>query len=126
MMILFYNIIIILSIVQISHTKILNGCRFVENFYQIYPNVFQLNQNQTLLTIRPLYALSNQTYASMNQSFSMGIIYRFAGTYLVPVPLLFQCPESKQIYAANDCELTIIDTRVKEFFFVLNRLYNLH
>ncbi len=111
---LFYKILIILFGLHISHTKIFNNCRFVEKFYQIYPNIFELNQNQTTLTVRPLYALSNQSFSSINQSLSIGIIYRFADTYLVPVPLLFQCSDSEEIYAPNDCEFTIIDTRVRK------------
>jgi hypothetical protein len=116
----FYCLIIILFGLQIYHAKILNGCRFVQTFYKTHPNVFELNQDQTSLTIRPLYALSNQSFSSINQSFSIGIIYRFADTYLVPVPLLFQCPDNEQIYTPNDCELTIIDTRVNLFFCSLN------
>lgn len=113
----FYKFLLILFGLQICYTKILHDCRFVSTFYQTYSNIFELNKNQTLLTIRPLYSLSNQTFfSSINQTFSMGIIYRFAETYLVPVPLLFQCSESKQIYAPNDCEFTMIDTRVRKKF----------
>jgi hypothetical protein len=115
---LLYYLIIISFGLQFYQAKILNGCRFVGNFYKTYPNVFELNKNQTSLTIRPLYALSNQSFSAINQSFSIGIIYRFAETYLVPLPLLFQCPESQQIYVPNDCEFTIIDTRVNIFFLI--------
>ncbi|CAF1594031.1 unnamed protein product [Rotaria sp. Silwood1] len=110
---LFYYIFIIIFGLQIYQAKkILNNCRFVKKFYNTHPNIFELNQNQTSLTIRPLYALSNQSFSSINQSFSIGIIYRFAETYLVPVPLLFQCEEeNEQIYTPNDCEFTIIDIR---------------
>jgi hypothetical protein len=110
---LFYKFCIILFGLQISYTKILNNCRFAKTFYQNYPNIFELNKNETLLNVRPLYALSNQSFSSINQSLSIGIIYRFAETYLVPVPLLFQCSDNEQIYEPNDCEFTIIDTRVR-------------
>ena len=82
-------------------------------FYQNYSNVFQLDQEQRILTVKALYTLSNQSFSSINQSISMGIIYRFANTYLVPVPLLFQCAENEQIFAPNDCQMTIRDTRVR-------------
>ncbi|CAF0899752.1 unnamed protein product [Rotaria sordida] len=108
---LLYYLFIIIFGLQIYHAKILNGCRFVKKFYNTHPNIFELNKNQTLLTVRPLYALSNQSFSSINQSLSIGIIYRFANTYLVPVPLLFECSENEQIYTANDCEFTIIDIR---------------
>ena len=109
---LLHTILLLLLIfgLQSFDGKILNNCRFVQTFYQTYPNIFALNQDQTSLTIRPLYALTNQSFSSINQSLSIGIIYRFADTYLVPVPLLFQCNE--QIYAPKDCEFTIIDSRV--------------
>jgi hypothetical protein len=110
---LFNRILIILFGLPIFHTKILDHCRFVRTFYQTYPNIFELNQDQTSLNVRPLYAPSNQSFFSMNQSLSIGIIYRFADTYLVPVPLLFQCSESEEIYAPKDCEFTMIDTRVR-------------
>ncbi|CAF1337111.1 unnamed protein product [Adineta ricciae] len=95
----------------ISHGKIGKNCRFAESFYENYPNIFELNQDQTLLTVRPLYSLSNQSFTTLNQSLSIGIIYSFADTYLVPVPLLFQCSESEQIYTPDNCEFTIVDTR---------------
>jgi hypothetical protein len=110
----FYGLFIILFGLQISQTKIFHHCQFVKKFYKTYPNIFELNQNQTSLTVRPLYALSNQSFSSMNQSFSIGIIYRFAETYLVPIPLLFQCSESEQIFSPKDCEFTFIDSRVRK------------
>jgi hypothetical protein len=109
---LFYQFLLILLGLQNFHAKIVDNCRFVERFYNTYSNIFELNQDQTSLTIRPLYALSNQSFSSMNQSLSIGIIYRFADIYLVPVPLLFQCAEDEEIYAPKDCEFTMIDTRV--------------
>jgi hypothetical protein len=110
---LFDRILILLFGLPIFHAKIFNHCRFVRTFYQTHPNIFELNQDQTSLTVRPFYALSNQSFSSMNQTLSIGIIYRFADTYLVPVPLLFQCSESEEIYAPKDCEFTMIDTRVR-------------
>ena len=92
--------------------KIFDHCRFAPRFYQTHPNIFELNSNQTFLTIRPLYALSNQSFSSINQSLDIGIIYRFAETYLVPIPLVFQCAQSEEIFAPRDCEFTLIDTRV--------------
>ena len=109
-----YCLFIILFGLRIYYAKTLNGCRFVETFYKTHPNVFALDKDQTSLTIRALYALSNQSFSSNNQSFSIGIIYRFADTFLLPVPLLFQCSESEQIYVPKDCEFTIIDTRVRK------------
>jgi len=104
----------ILSQLQIHHARILNNCRFVKTFYETHSNIFELTKDQTSLTIRPLYALINQTFSTINQSLSIGIIYPFADTYLVPIPLLFQCSQSEQIYAPTDCEFTIIDTRVSK------------
>lgn len=92
--------------------KIFDQCRFASQFYRTHPNIFELNSNETFLTIRPLYALSNQSFSSMNQSLDIGIIYRFAETYLVPIPLVFQCAQSEEIFAPKDCEFTLIDTRV--------------
>ncbi|CAF2189048.1 unnamed protein product [Rotaria magnacalcarata] len=103
--------VILIFGVESSNGKILNGCRFVQNFYKNHPNIFELNKNQTSLTVRPLYALLNQSFSPSNQSLSIGIIYRFANTYLVPVPFVFQCPESEQVYVPNDCEFTMIDIR---------------
>jgi hypothetical protein len=111
------RLFIIILALQIYHAKIFNGCRFFETFYKTHSNIFQLNHDQTSLTMRPLYALSNQSFSSVNQSLSIGIIYRLADTYLVPVPLLFQCPGSEQIYAPNECEFTIIDNRVREIVY---------
>ncbi|CAF0734216.1 unnamed protein product [Adineta steineri] len=105
------HLLIIIFHLQIYHTKILENCQFVKSFYDIHSNIFELNNNQTSLTVRPLYSLLNQSYSFMNQSLSIGIIYPFADTYLVPVPLVFQCSKNKEIYAPNDCEFTMIDTR---------------
>jgi len=100
-----YCLLIGIFFIKFSHEKIFNGCQFIRTFYQTHSNIFELDRNQTLLTIRPLYAL-------LNQSFSIGIIYHLANTYLVPVPLLLQCPQSERIFSPFDCEFTIIDTRV--------------
>jgi hypothetical protein len=88
--------------------KIFNDCRFAGKFYQKHSNIFKLDKNQTSLTIQPLYALSNQSFSTL----SIGIIYRLADTYLVPVPILFQCQQIERIFAPIDCEFTIIDARV--------------
>ncbi|CAF4040259.1 unnamed protein product, partial [Rotaria magnacalcarata] len=92
---------------QTYHGKIFDGCRFVQTFYRRHSNIFILDRNQTSLIVRPLYALSNQSFSSL----SIGIIYRLADTYLVPVPLLFECPQSQRIYAPIDCQFTINDVR---------------
>jgi hypothetical protein len=97
----------ILSI-QVYHAKIFHGCRFVQTFYQQHSNIFELDRDQTLLTVRPLYSLTNQSFSTL----SIGIIYRLADIYLVPVPLLFQCPQSKTIVTPIDCEFTIVDSHV--------------
>lgn len=114
-MILPYYLFIILFIIQICYGKTLNRCQFSKKFYELHPTVFQLNPDQTSLTVRPLYSLLNQSFSTVNQSLSIGIIYRFADTYLVPVPLVFECPKTEQIYAPNDCEFTIIDIRVRYY-----------
>ncbi len=101
---LFYSILFSIILIKLS-----DNCRFAQTFYQKHSNIFQLNENQTSLTIQPLYALSNQ-------SFSIGIIYRLADTYLVPVPLVFQCPQNQRISSPIDCEFTIVDTRVSYLF----------
>ena len=101
-------------VLPILHAKIFNQCRFARTFYRTHPNIFEFNDDQTSLTVRPFYALSNQSFSEMNQSLSLGMIYRFAETYLVPVPLLFQCEDNETIYAPNDCEFTMIDTRVSD------------
>lgn len=105
---LLYCLLIGIFFIKYSHTKIFSDCRFVRRFYEKHSNIFELDDNQTSLTIRPLYALSNQSFSLL----SIGIIYRLADTYLVPVPLLFQCRENEQIFAPIDCEFTIIDTHV--------------
>jgi hypothetical protein len=92
--------------------KLSHSCRFIRTFYQRHSNIFQLDDNQTSLTIRPLYALSNQSFSAH----SIGIIYRLADTYLVPVPLLFQCSQSKRISSPIDCEFSLIDTRVSYLY----------
>ena len=107
-----YWLVIMLVDLQLSQGRILSGCRFANTFYRAHSSVFELDSNHRSLTVRPLYAFSNQSFFSMNQSFSVGIIYRFADTYLVPVPLLFECPTSERMYVAQDCEFTIMDTRV--------------
>ncbi|UJR31632.1 hypothetical protein I4U23_019114 [Adineta vaga] len=112
MRLLLYTFCLLIFHLQRTNGKIWNNCRFVQRFYQTHSNVFQLNDDQTLLTVRPLYSLSNQSFTTLNQSLSIGIIYPFADTYLVPVPLLFECPGNEQIYTPNDCEFTILDTRV--------------
>ncbi len=89
-----------------------SACRFIRAFYEKHPNIFQLNENQTSLTIRPLYELSNQSFTTH----SIGIIYRLADTHLVPVPLLFQCLPSKRVSSPIDCEFTLIDTRVSYLY----------
>ncbi|CAF4239428.1 unnamed protein product, partial [Rotaria sp. Silwood2] len=94
--------------IQFNHAKIFYNCRFVRTFYHTHSNIFKLDKNQTSLIVQPLYALSNQSFSSR----SIGIIYRLADTYLVPVPLLFQCSQSERIYTPVDCEFTIIDIRV--------------
>jgi hypothetical protein len=104
---LFDCIFIGLVLIKFSST-----CRFVRTFYQQHSNIFQLDENQTSLTIRPFYALSNQSFPRH----SIGIIYRLADTYLVPVPLLFHCPPSKRISSPIDCEFTLIDTRVSYLY----------
>jgi hypothetical protein len=111
---LLFCLFIIIIHIEIYHGRTLKNCRFVKTFYETHSDIFELNKDQTSLIIRPLYALFNETFSSINQSLSIGIIYPFADTYLVPVPLVFQCSESEQIYAPNDCEFTIIDTRVRE------------
>jgi hypothetical protein len=105
---LVYCLLISIFFIKFHQAKVFDGCRFAQKFYQIHSNIFELDRNQTLLTVRPLYALSNQSVASL----SIGIIYRLANTDLVPVPLLFKCPQGERIYAPIDCEFTIIDTRV--------------
>ncbi|CAF2253996.1 unnamed protein product [Rotaria magnacalcarata] len=104
---LFYCLFICLLFMQTYHGKIFDGCRFVQTFYRRHSNIFILDRNQTSLIVRPLYALSNQSFSSL----SIGIIYRLADTYLVPVPLLFECPQSQRIYAPIDCQFTINDVR---------------
>ena len=120
---LFTHVFIIIFIcnLPILHAKVLTDCRFVKTFYEIYPNIFQLNQDQTSLIVRPLYALSNQSFFAINQSLSIGIIYRLANTYLVPVPLLFECSQNERLYEPNDCEFTIIDIRVRKIFLKKNK-----
>ena len=107
-----YCLVIMLVDLRLAQGRILSGCRFASTFYRAHASVFELDPNHRSLTVRPLYAFSNQSFSSVNQSFSMGIIYRFADTYLVPVPLLFECPTSERMHAAQDCEFTIMDTRV--------------
>lgn len=109
---LLYQVVFVIFSSPYIYGKILNNCRFVANFYETYPNIFQLDSNQTILTIRPFYSLTNQSFSSVNQTFPIGIIHRFADTYLVPVPFLFQCENYEQIYAPKDCEFSITDTRV--------------
>lgn len=104
-----YSIFFILTS---CHGKLFEQCRFVQRFYGSHPTIFQLNEDQTSLTVRPLYALSNQSFSSVNQSLDLGIIYRFAETYLVPIPLVFQCAQSEQIFVPKDCEFTLTDRRV--------------
>jgi len=106
---IFSYLLIGIFFIEFYHAKIFYGCRFVRTFYQTYSNIFKFDENQTSLTIHPLYALSNQSFSSL----SIGIIYRLADTYLVPVPLLFQCPQTEQIFTPIDCEFTIVDTRVR-------------
>ncbi|CAF1195013.1 unnamed protein product [Rotaria sordida] len=96
-----------LYFIQFNHGKLFYNCRFLQTFYQRHSNIFQLDNTQTSLIVQPLYGLSNQSFSSL----SIGIIYRLADTYLVPVPLLFQCSQSKRIYAPIDCEFTIVDIR---------------
>lgn len=111
---LVYYILILIFGLQIYHAQILNGCHFAKTFYKNHPNIFQLNTNQTSLTVRPLYSLSNHSFTHINQSLSIGIIYRFANIHLVPVPLVFECPDNEQIHAPSDCEFTITDIRVRQ------------
>jgi hypothetical protein len=105
---LWYWVLIGILLVEFYQAKMFHGCRFVRTFYQRHSNIFELDENQTILTIRPLYSLSNQSVSSL----SIGIIYRLAETYLVPVPLLFECPQNERIFAPIDCEFTMTDTRV--------------
>ena len=93
--------------------RVFDDCRFLGRFYQRHPNIFALNSNQRSLTVRALYPMANQSSSSANQSLSMGIMYRFANTFLVPVPLLFECTQANEIYALNDCQLSVVDTRVR-------------
>jgi hypothetical protein len=109
---LLYSLLILGFHIQVYHTITFDDCRFVGIFYRNYSNIFELDDDQRTLYIRPLYALSNQSFSSVNQPLSMGIIYRSADTYIVPVPLLFECSQSKRVYAPIDCEFTITDTRV--------------
>ena len=108
MKIFYYLLIIEIFSIKYSHTKIYSNCRFSRKFYQKYSNIFELNQNQTYLTIHPLYSLTNQSRLSL----SIGIIYYLSDTYLVPVPLVFQCLETKQIYSPIDCEFIILDNYI--------------
>jgi hypothetical protein len=108
-----YYLWIILINLAHYHGIVIDNCRFMSTFYQTYPNIFEVNHNEKSLTVRALYALANQSFTSINQPLSMGIIYRFADTYLVPVPLLFECTQQRQILAPHDCQLTMIDKRVR-------------
>ena len=105
-----YCLLIIL--LDLNHALIFHGCRFFEAFYRSHSAIFQLDRNQTLLTVRPLYALVNQSFSPVNETLAMGIIYRQGGTHLVPVPLLLQCPHSERLYAPTECEFSIVDARV--------------
>ena len=107
----YYCLLIILF--DLNHALIFHGCRFFEKFYRSHSAIFQLDRNQTSLTVRPLYALENQSLPPANETLAMGIIYRQGGTYLVPVPLLLQCPHSERLYAPTECEFTIADARVR-------------
>ena len=111
-------VIFFLHLLIYTNGKHIETCRFFSQFYRLYPNIFRLDPEENLLTIRALYSLANQSFSSINQSLSMGIISRFADTYLVPVPLLFSCTKNEEIYAPNDCQMTIRDTRVSFFRFL--------
>lgn len=115
---LLYWLLIDLFLIQFCNGKTLTDCRYANIFYQTHSNVFGLDTNQTLLTVRPFYSLSNQSSSTL----SIGIIYRLANTFLVPVPLLFKCQQSERIYAPIDCEFTIADIRVSDRYIQL-RLY---
>ena len=96
------------SSISFCQAKLHDDCRFARRFYQTYSNTIKLSSDQTSLTIQPFYALSNQSLASL----SISIIYRLAHTYLVSVPLLFECQRSRRIHISMDCDDSITDTRV--------------
>lgn len=87
-------------------------CQFAESFYEQHPDIFQMNSQRNSLRVQALYDMSNESALSINQSLSIGIIYRFAKSFLVPVPLLFQCSSSDEIYSVSECQMTIVDRRV--------------
>ncbi|CAF0877293.1 unnamed protein product [Didymodactylos carnosus] len=79
--------------------------------YSLYENIFQSKNNT--LTIFPLYSLRN---VSSDKPLQAGMIYQLSDTKLVPVPLLFECPNPTtnivHFYEPLECEFTILDRSI--------------